>query len=150
MNKQMIPVFTACVALAVAAAPARAGLFSASGTVIAILAGELFIGEAEGHLNGAGTLAIRSQRDPALTCSGQFTSDAWAGGNGKFSCSDGATAIFHFQRMTIYRGYGAGDTSRGPMTFSYGLTSEEAAPYLKLPEGKKLAPGGSTLTLIDR
>lgn len=149
MHRLLITVFASSVGLAVATAPAHAGLFSASGAVIAILADELFVGQAEGHLNGAGTLAIRSQKNPELTCTGQFTSNARTGGNGELSCTDGTTAVFQFQRISIYRGHGTGDTSRGPMSFSYGLTSEEAAPYLKLPEGKQLAPSGSALTLID-
>ena len=63
--------------LATLVSPASAaGLFSATGNVIAILDGELFVGEAEGHLNGAGTLSIRSQKNPALTCAGNFTSSA--------------------------------------------------------------------------
>jgi hypothetical protein len=129
--------------------PAGAGLFSATGPVIAILAGELFVGEAVGHLSGAGTLAIHSQKDPALACHGEFTSSALLGGSGQMHCSDGATATFRFKRLNIYRGYGVGTFSRGSMSFAYGLTAEEAAPYLSLPEGKKLRRSGMELTLAD-
>src|SRR3954463_2397196 len=66
----------ASAALAGPAGVADAGLLSAKGPVIAILAGELYVGEAEGHWNGAGTLAIHSQKDPGLTCAGEFTSSA--------------------------------------------------------------------------
>src|SRR5688572_25622131 len=89
-----------------------AGLFSAKGPVIAILADELFLGEAEGYLNGAGTLAIQSQKNPAVSCTGQFTSSAALGGAGHMQCSDGATATFHFQRLSVLRGHGAGSSSR--------------------------------------
>ena len=41
-------------------------LFSATGAVIAIMAGELFVGSAEGHLNGAGTLGVRDM--PGTGC----------------------------------------------------------------------------------
>ena len=68
MRKILITVFVACIGLAGSAAPAGAGLLSATGMVIAILADDLFVGEAEGHLSGAGTLAIHSQQDPDLTC----------------------------------------------------------------------------------
>src|SRR5260221_324917 len=81
-----------CVGLGGSAAPAGAGLFTATGKVIAILAGELFLGEAEGGLSGAGTLAIRSQKIPALTCVGQFTSSKELGGKGQLNCTDGATS----------------------------------------------------------
>ena len=139
----------ACIGLAGSAAPASAGLFSSTGAVIAIMAGELFTGTAEGHLDGAGTIAIRSQKNPALTCTGQFTSSAELGGAGKLRCSDGATATYKFQRLTIYRGHGVGRFSRGPMSFSYGLSAEEAAPYLTLPKGKKLAGDGTELALVN-
>jgi len=49
----------------------------------------------------------------------------------------------------MFRGYGAGSFSRGPMSFAYGLTAEEAGPYLKLPEGKKLTHNGSELELVN-
>ena len=139
----------ACIALAGLATQARAGLFSATGAVIAILGGDLFVGEAEGHLSGAGTLAIRSQKNPGLTCTGQFTSSAELGGKGQLRCSDGSVSTFQFKRMTVRRGYGGGSFSRGSMSFAYGLSAEEAGPYLKLPKGKKLARKGTELALVD-
>jgi hypothetical protein len=147
--RHWVTVLAACLGLAVPATPAGAGLFSATGTVIAILADDLFVGEAEGHLNGAGTLAIRSQKSPAVTCLGQFTSSAEHGGSGQLHCSDGATATFHFQRLGVFRGHGGGTSSRGPMSFAYGFSAEEAGRYLKLPQGKKLAHNGTELALLD-
>ena len=149
MRKILITVLAACIGLAGPASLAHAGLFSATGMVIAILAGDLFVGEAEGHLSGAGTLAIRSQKNPELTCLGQFTSSAELGGSGQMQCSDGAIATFHFQRLTVFRGYGAGSFSRGSMSFAYGLSAEEAGPYLRLPVGKKLRHSGTELMLVD-
>jgi hypothetical protein len=149
MIRISVTVLAACFGLGVPAATAGAGLFSATGMVIAILADDLFVGEAEGHLNGAGTLTIKSQRNPAVSCLGQFTSSAALGGSGQMQCSDGATATFHFQRLDVFRGHGAGVSSRGAMSFVYGLTAEEAAPYLKLPQGKKLAHRGAELAMVD-
>ncbi len=149
MYKILIMVFAACIGLAGPVTQAGAGLFSATGVVIAILADDLFVGEAEGHLSGAGTLAIHSQKDPDLTCIGQFTSSAALGGSGQMHCSDGTAATFHFQRLSVLRGYGVGSFSPGPMSFTYGLTGEEAGPYLKLPEGKKLTSNGKALKLVD-
>jgi len=125
-------------------------MLSATGAVIAILAGDLFVGTAEGRLDGAGTLAIHSQKSPALTCKGEFTSSARLGGKGQLRCSDGSAATFHFKRLSVKRGHGAGEFSRGQMSFVYGLSAEEAAPYLKLPEGKKLANNGNGLELVGR
>src|SRR5688572_21458202 len=138
-----------CIGLAACASAAAAGLFSAKGPVIAILGDELFLGEAEGHLSGAGTLAIRSQRNAAVSCLGEFTSSAKLGGSGQLQCSDGATGTFHFQRLSLRSGYGGGSSSRGSLSFTYGLTALESASYLKVPPGRKLASGAGKLELLE-
>src|SRR3979409_2077970 len=103
MGKISIMVIAAAIGLAALATPAGAGLFSATGPVIAILAGELFVGEAEGNLSGAGTLTIHSQKRPELKCVGKFTSSAEEGGKGELQCSDGTTAKFQFKRLSVKR-----------------------------------------------
>jgi hypothetical protein len=108
-------------------------LFTATGTVIALLAGELFIGQAEGHLDGSGTLAIRSQVDAALSCLGQFTSNHEKGGDGRLQCSDGATGTFSFHRLDLRSGHGTGELPRGRISFTYGLSADQSRPYLDLP-----------------
>src|SRR5688572_22015142 len=149
MRKSSTAVLAASLGLAGWATLADAGPLSATGNVIAVLAGDLFVGEATGHLGGAGTLAIHSQKNPGLTCSGQFTSSAALGGWGQMRCSDGATATFSFKRLSIFRGYGVGRFSRGAMSFAYGLAAEEALPYLTLPHGKRLSGSGTELALVD-
>ena len=149
MRKIVITAVVACIGLAGSETLTGAGLLSATGSVIAILADDLFVGEAEGRLSGAGTLVIRSQKDPDLICLGQFTSSAVLGGAGQMHCSDGATATFSFKRLSVFRGYGVGSFSRGSMTFAYGLAAGEAGPYLKLPRGKKLTHNGTELALVD-
>lgn len=149
MRKFLIMFLLSC-GLAGLPTVAGAGLFSATGPVVAILADDLFTGEAEGHLNGAGTLVIRSQSQPELSCLGQFTSSAKLGGKGQLQCSDGSTAAFTFKRINAFRGYGSASFSRGAMSFAYGFTPEAAIPYLTLPEGKKLARKGTELMLVNR
>jgi hypothetical protein len=149
MRRGLIAAFSAAFALA-GAATANAGLFSATGAVIAILGGELFVGEAEGHLNGAGTLSIRAQKEPGRICVGDFVSSPALGGSGQLSCNDGSRATFHFKRLTVFRGHGAGTFSSGPMSFTYGLNAKEATPYLKMPAGKKLVHNGLALEMVDR
>jgi hypothetical protein len=141
----------ASIGLAGSAVPASAGLLSKTGAVIAIMGGELFTGTAEGHLNGAGTLAIQSQRDASLTCKGNFTSSAELGGKGKLNCSDGSSSTFQFKRLNLYQGHGGGTFSKnkGAMSFAYGLNAEEAKPYLKVPKGKKLQGKGERLELVS-
>jgi hypothetical protein len=113
--------------------PARAELFSSTGPVIAILAGDLFLGEAKGHLDGSGTVRIQSRANPEVSCYGQFASSAEHGGAGSMRCSDGATLTFRFQRLGFKRGHGTGVSTRGPLSFTYGLSASESEPYLKPP-----------------
>lgn len=134
---------------AVWATPAGAGFFSSTGPVIAIFAGQLFQGEAEGNLDGSGTIKIHSNAKPIVTCSGQFTSSAELGGAGNLICSDSSTATIKFQRLSIFSGYGTGLSGQGTMSFTYGLNAIESAPYLTLPPGKALLLNGKILALVD-
>ena len=82
MYKMLITLLVASLGLAEWANVTAADLFSKTGPVIAIMANDLFLGEAEGHLSGAGTIAIHSRQNPDVTCAGQFTSSAELGGSG--------------------------------------------------------------------
>src|SRR5512144_1188914 len=130
MYKTFITVIAASLGLFGSASVTAAELFSKTGPVIAIMANDLFLGEAVGHLSGAGTIAIHSQRSPDITCVGQFTSSAELGGSGRMQCSDGATGTYHFKRLNLEKGYGSGSYRERSMTFSYGLTPDESRPYL--------------------
>ena len=149
MYKMLITVLAAFLGLAEGANVVAAALFSKTGPVIAIMANDLFLGEAVGHLSGAGTIAIHSQRNPDITCAGQFTSSAEVGGSGQMRCSNGATGTYHFKRLSLEKGYGVGSYRGRSMSFTYGLTFEDSERYLKLPTGKKLEHNGQTLALVD-
>ena len=149
MYKTLIMGLAAALALAEWTGVTAAELFSKTGPVIAIMGNELFLGEAEGHLSGAGTIAIHSQRNPGLTCVGRFTSSAELGGLGQMQCSDGTTGTYRFKRLSMEKGYGTGILGKRTMSFTYGLTVEESKPYVKVPPGKKLEYDGKTLALVD-
>ena len=149
MRNDSITAAIACIGLLGLASPAGAQMFSATRADIAIVTDDLYVGEAVGHLNGAGTLAIHAQKSPAVTCIGEFTSSAALGGSGQLHCSDGGVATFKFTRLTAFTGHGVGNIGGGAMSFVYGLSATEAAPYLKLPEGKKLKYNGIDLALAD-
>ena len=108
MSKTLITGLAAFIGLAGWANVSAEELFSKAGPVIAIMGDDLFVGEAVGHLSGAGTIAIHSQRNPDLTCLGTFTSSAELGGLGRLRCSNGATGTYHFKRLSMEKGYGAG------------------------------------------
>jgi hypothetical protein len=126
---------------------ADAGPFSSTGPVIAILEGELLVGEVTAHLAGWGTIALRSRSNPGLTCAGEYSATEALGDAGQLRCSDGTSATFQFQRLSLRRGYGAG-ISGSALSFTYGLTAEESASYLKLPAGKELRGDGNHLELV--
>ena len=107
------------------------------------------MGVAEGNLRGAETLAIHAQTNPHVACSGEFTSSAVLGGSGQLRCSDGATATFNFQRLSVFHGHGVGSHTRGAMRFTYGIAADQSHPYLKLPAGKALRQRGEFLQLVD-
>jgi len=127
---------------------ARAQFFSSTGPVIAIFDGRLLVGEATGHLAGWGTIALHSAANAALTCVGEFSATEALGDAGELRCSDGGRAAFLFRRLSLRRGYGAGSSEASALTFTYGLTAEESAPYLKLPIGKELRREGNNLELV--
>ena len=135
-------------ARAAASGLARAGPFSSTGPVIAILDGNLLVGEATGHLGGWGTIALHSRSIAGLTCVGEFSATEALGDAGQLRCSDGSSAPFNFQRLTLRRGYGAGTSVGSALSFTYGLSAEDSAPYLKLPEGQELRRDGSSLELV--
>jgi hypothetical protein len=137
-----------CLGLAGWASVAGAQIFSSTGPVIAIFAGSLLVGEATGHLGGWGTLALRSPSKPGLTCVGEFSTTDGPGDSGQLRCSDGTTAPFRFQRLTLMRGYGSGSSSASALSFTYGLSAEESIAYLKLPPGKELKGEGNNLELV--
>jgi phospholipid transport system substrate-binding protein len=151
MRSLVVTSVAAFAALAGWTHPAGAGLLSSTGPVIAILADDLYLGEAEGNLDGSGTIVIKSQARPEVDCRGEFTSSAEHGGTGKgdLRCSDGSTATLQFKRLSLVRGYGSGRSSRGALSFTYGLSAAESGPYLALPPGKALARGVRNLVLVD-
>ena len=133
-----------CIVLGAWAGHARAQ-FSSTSPVIAIFEGELLLGEATGHLGGWGTIALRAPSKAGLTCAGEFSYTEAAGDAGQLKCSDGAHAAFWFQRLSMMRGYGAGSPGGGALSFTYGLSAEDSAPYLQVPAGKELRNDGRAL-----
>jgi hypothetical protein len=136
-------------ALAGWAGLARAELFSSTGPVIAILDGELLLGEATGHLGGWGTIKLHSNSKAGFTCTGEFSTADALGDSGSLRCGDGVKLGFTFQRLTMLRGYGVGNLG-GSLSFTYGLTAEESVRYLQLPLGKELKGEGHSLELVAK
>ena len=65
-------------------------------------------------------------------------------------CTGGSSATFQFRALSTLTGYGFGRARTGDVSFAYGMTPEQAEPYLRLPSGKKLHSKDSALLLTDR
>lgn len=127
----------------------RMGLFTASAPVIAIMYDDLFVGEAIGHIDYTGTIDMHSALDAGKRCVGEFRYTGSHSGVANLQCNDGTTARISFNALSMLSGYGYGRTTRGPVSFTYGLTPEEAGKYLTLPTGKKLVRRQSGPALVD-
>ena len=114
---------------------ARMGLFTAKSPVAVTIKGDIFVGWAVGDITGSGTIDIQSAIDPDNTCVGEFRyTSTWSlVGKGTVSCKDGSQGQFNFKGLTNLKGFGYGNSTRGPVTFTYGMTAEEAAKYLQKP-----------------
>tara|TARA_Y100000768_G_C23548256_1_gene482452 strand:+ start:58 stop:537 length:480 start_codon:yes stop_codon:yes gene_type:complete len=114
---------------------ARMGLFTAKSPVAVTIKGDIFVGWAVGDITGSGTIDIQSAIDPDNSCVGEFRyTSTWSlVGKGTVSCKDGSQGQFNFKGLTNLKGFGYGNSTRGPVTFTYGMTAEEAAKYLQKP-----------------
>ncbi len=114
---------------------ARMGLFTAKSPVAVTIKGDIFVGWAVGDMSGSGTIDIQSAINLENTCIGEFRyTSTWSMvGKGTVSCKDGSQGQFNFKGLTNLKGYGYGSSNRGPVTFTYGMTAEEAAKYLQKP-----------------
>jgi len=147
-KKRLLAGLALSIGLAGWAGHADAQMLSSTGPVIAILGGELLVGEATGHLGGWGTIALHSPAKAGRTCVGEFSHSEALGDSGELRCSDGASAAFRFTRLALRRGYGAGSSGVSALSFTYGLSAGDSGPYLKLPAGKELRGEGDTLELV--
>jgi hypothetical protein len=123
------------------------GLFSVKLPVIAILHGDLFVGNAIAYLNRKGTIDLRSVLDANCKCFGSFRFTEANTGVADMQCNDGANARLLFSALSSFSGYGSGSTPSGPASFTFGLRPEVAALHLILPPGKKLVEGSEGLRL---
>ena len=128
-----------------------ASLMSVSAPVIAILKDDLFTGTAVGYVDRTGKIEVTSVLNPDTQCIGNFAYVGTKMGKGELHCNDGSTGTFQFNGLTLFSGYGFGTMTRGSMSFTFGLNTDEAAEYLRLPKGKELrgAVKDKSASLVD-
>lgn len=134
----VIPILVVAMAGCSTPGGGQMGIFSATAPVVAILHEDLMLGEAVGYMDRTGTISVRSAVNPELRCVGEFRYTGSKTGTATLRCNDGAEAVLSFNALSTLSGYGYGRTSRGPASFTYGLTPDEAAQYLTLPPRKRL------------
>jgi hypothetical protein len=140
----MLRIFVASIVSAVSvgreanAKEVHMGLFTVTLRVIAILNDNLYMGEAVAHIDRTGTITLRSVVDPKDRCVGSFRFKSLKTGLADMRCDDGVEAQLSFNALSVFSGYGYGSTLRGPASFTFGLSPEEAAVHLTVPQGKKL------------
>jgi len=150
MNKFLMPLMVSLLVSGCAnESGARMGFTSATAPVLAVLYDDLFVGEAIGYFDRTGTIEIHSVNNSKLRCVGSFRYIGSKTGDAKVRCNDGAEALLSFNALSSLSGYGYGKTTRGPASFTFGLTLEQAAQYLTLPDGKRLSKDASGPTLKD-
>jgi hypothetical protein len=151
MRTALSSVAVAALALSACANPsgARMGLFTTTTPVVAIVGGELYTGESVCFLDGTGRLDLHASTDPAQACSGRFRYESDHLGVGDMRCNGKTDASFQFRALSTMTGYGFGRAQEAEVSFAYGMTPEQATPYLRLPSGKKLRRKDSGLVLSD-
>jgi len=140
-------VFATSAACEVIAEEVPMGLFTVTLPVIAILNGNLYIGDAVAHVNRTGTITLRSVLDPKDRCVGSFRFTNLKTGLADMRCDDGVEAQLSFNAVSVFSGYGYGSTPKGPASFTFGLGPEAAAVRLTVPRGKKLVQTNDGLRL---
>lgn len=113
-------------------------LTSAHAPVYAMLQDDLFTGEAVGYMDRTGTIQIQSVVNPKVRCIGSFRYTGSKVGVASVQCNDGQEADLVFNGLSMLSGYGLGKSIRGPVSFTFGLTPEEASEYLTLPPNTRL------------
>jgi hypothetical protein len=124
-------------------------LFSVREPVYAVVGSVLLVGEAIGHWDRAGTLAVHSTQDETLRCAGTFRYTGLKKGVAGIHCTDGSDVDLEFEGLGPLSGFGQGSTPRGTVWFTFGLAPEAAAPYLHLPAGKRIALTAQGAALVE-
>jgi hypothetical protein len=128
---------------------AQMGLFTTTAPVVAVVGGELYTGQSVCYIDGSGVIQLKSSSNPEQECSGDFRYESERLGVGDMRCTGGSSATFQFRALSTLTGYGFGRARTGDVSFAYGMTPEQAEPYLRLPSGKKLRRKDGTLVLTD-
>jgi hypothetical protein len=150
MKRFAISLAAACAVALMPRVGSTFDLFTVHEPVFAMVAGVLFAGEAVGHWDRTGTVAVHSSLDATQACAGTFRYTGAKSGEVRLACSDGSDVALTFSALDLLSGWGQGPTARGPVRFTFGLSPEAAMPYLEVPAGKRIVVTEHGPTLQER
>jgi hypothetical protein len=124
-------------------------LFSTTVPAIALVNGQLLQGEVLLLNDRSGRATLKSSAKPPTTgssaeknfvssCIGQLRYTSTVAGVLDLRCDGGVQTELRFTMLSETRGYAYGQTPHVAVSLTYGLTSDEAKAYLKLPANKQL------------
>lgn len=123
-------------------------LFSSSAPALAVVDSTFLSGKVVVFTDRTGTINLESDAEPKLKCMGNLRYTATKTGAVSLKCSDGTDTLMSFTAISETSGYGRGRTARGQASYTFGMPAADAAAYLTLPPGKRMATtpeGGARL-----
>ena len=116
-------------------------LFSSNTPAIAVVDGRVLWGVANFTSAREATVQLQNAETPSLACSGALRFTATSSGSVSLACTDGRAVTSTFHALTALSGTGSNLAASPGFAFTYGLTPDKAAGYLRLPTERLLRPG---------
>jgi hypothetical protein len=99
---------------------------------LAVVDGVAYQGTAIVALDRTGSVQLTSIQPPERVCAGNFRYTATTTGVLQLHCAGMPTSMA-FVAISDVKAYGWGGTPSNPSSFTFGMASQDAAPYLRLP-----------------
>ena len=116
-------------------------LFSSNTPAIAVVDGRVLWGVANFTSAREATVQLQNAEIPRLACSGTLRYTATSSGSVSISCTNGHSLTSTFQALSALSGAGSNLVASPGFAFTYGLTADKAAGYLRLPAERLVRAG---------
>ena len=113
-------------------------LVASTAPAFAMIDNTLLTGTVTVFVDRTGTFNLSSGAVTGFQCAGNMRYTATRSGVISLQCSNGADVLMTFNAMGELGGYAAGKSATGTATLTFGMEAASAAPYLKLPAGKRI------------
>lgn len=116
-------------------------LLATSATSYAVLDGMLYEGTVTTNYGDRfGTLQFAAKAAPGQVCAGTMRYTATSSGTAMLQCTGGVEVMLSFTALGASSGFGYGSTVKGPASFTWGMSIQNANAYLRFPEGQAPIP----------